>query len=76
MRLRSDTGVMGAELTDSLSQKGCAKAPMNALSSLNWQSGSLCHGRYALCKLFIAPEDLTEMVSTADRRRKYREMQA
>ncbi|CAE6920816.1 ppsA [Symbiodinium natans] len=40
----SDTGVMGAELTDNLSQKG-----------------------YALCKLFIAPEDLTEMVSTADR---------
>ncbi|CAE7719331.1 ppsA [Symbiodinium microadriaticum] len=40
----SDTGVMGAELTDSLSQKG-----------------------YALCKLFVAPEDLTEMANTADR---------
>lgn len=40
----SDTGVMGAEITDALSQKG-----------------------YALCKLFVAPDDLQEMTATADR---------
>jgi len=40
----SDPGVMGAEITDRLSQSG-----------------------HALCKLFVAPEDLQEMVSVADR---------
>eukprot|EP00435_Cladocopium_sp_Y103_P034524 s684_g8.t3 len=40
----SDTGVMGAELTDRLSDQG-----------------------YAVCRLFVAPDDLEEMARTADR---------
>lgn len=40
----SDTGVMGAELTERLSDQG-----------------------YAVCKLFVAPDDLEEMARTADR---------
>eukprot|EP00438_Fugacium_kawagutii_P006138 Skav234013 [mRNA] locus=scaffold3484:107977:115205:- [translate_table: standard] len=40
----SDTGVMGAELTERLSDQG-----------------------YAVCRLFVAPDDLEEMARTADR---------
>ena len=56
----SDVQVMGAELTERLSEQGCAL-------EIRAELVELVAARYAVCKLFVSVEDLEEMSRTAER---------